>query len=105
MNRNSSASIAGTIGSTPLHFAAANGNTSVVSLLLLRGAHADRADKDRVTPEMLAQKNGWMECAKVLKEWISKQERPLRRQTPSLEYRHRRQALRQLMFSSRLTPV
>ena len=68
----------GTSGSTPLHFAAANGNSDVVTLLLLHGAHADRADKHGITPEMLAQQNGWMECAKVLKDWILNKDQDLR---------------------------
>ena len=68
----------GTSGSTPLHFAAANGNTDVVTLLLLHGAHADRADKHGVTPEMLAQQNGWIECAKVLNDWILNKDQDLR---------------------------
>ena len=68
----------GTSGSTPLHFAAANGNTDVVTLLLLHGAHADRADKHGVTPEMLAQENGWVECAKALNDWILNKDQDLR---------------------------
>ncbi|KAL1723799.1 ankyrin repeat-containing domain protein, partial [Schizophyllum commune] len=46
--------IIGTSGSTPLHFAAANGNTNIVKLLLRRGAIADRPDKHGITPEMVA---------------------------------------------------
>ena len=68
----------GTSGSTPLHFAAANGNTDVVTLLLLHGAHADRADKHGITPEMLAQENGWVECVKVLNDWILNKDQDLR---------------------------
>jgi len=40
--------IVGSSGSTPLHFAAANGHISVVRTLLLHGAHADRVEKHRV---------------------------------------------------------
>ncbi|KIM45053.1 hypothetical protein M413DRAFT_441701 [Hebeloma cylindrosporum] len=76
--RDASAPIVGTSGSTPLHFAAANGNSSVISLLLLHGALADRPDKHGVTPEMLAQQNGWMECAKILSDWIINKDRDLR---------------------------
>ena len=68
----------GTSGSTPLHFAAANGNSDVVTLLLLHGAHADRADKHGITPEMLAQQNGWVECVKVLNDWILNKDQDLR---------------------------
>ena len=68
----------GTSGSTPLHFAAANGNSDVITLLLLHGAHADRADKHGVTPEMLAHQNGWIECAKILNDWILKKDQDLR---------------------------
>ena len=68
----------GTSGSTPLHFAAANGNSDVVTLLLLHGAHADRADKHGITPEMLAQQNGWVECVKVLNNWILNKDQDLR---------------------------
>ncbi|RDB25043.1 hypothetical protein Hypma_007485 [Hypsizygus marmoreus] len=77
-NRDSSAPIVGTSGSTPLHFAAANGNTDAVNLLLLHGAHANRADKHGVTPEMLARQNGWLECADVLKQWLVNKDRDLR---------------------------
>ncbi|KAF9482196.1 hypothetical protein BDN70DRAFT_449128 [Pholiota conissans] len=80
--RDASAPIVGTSGSTPLHFAAANGNTEVVSLLLLHGAHANRADKHGVTPEMLANQNGWVECAKVLSDWILNKDRDLREREP-----------------------
>ncbi|KAH9485225.1 hypothetical protein JR316_0002132 [Psilocybe cubensis] len=76
-NRDASAPIVGTSGSTPLHFAAANGNTDVISLLLLHGAHPDRPDKHGVTPETLAQQNGWVECAKVLREWTANKDRDL----------------------------
>ncbi|KZP14831.1 ankyrin, partial [Athelia psychrophila] len=48
----------GASGATPLHFAAANGHTHVVRLLLLHGAHADRRDKHGVTPEMVARDSG-----------------------------------------------
>ncbi|KAG6820825.1 hypothetical protein H0H93_011119 [Arthromyces matolae] len=77
-NRDSSAPIVGTSGSTPLHFAAANGNTAVVNLLLLHGAHADRADKHGVTPELLARQSGWVECAELLKQWLINKDRDLR---------------------------
>ncbi|KAF8629150.1 hypothetical protein AX17_005735 [Amanita inopinata Kibby_2008] len=77
-NRDSSAPIVGSSGSTPLHFAAANGNTNVITLLLLHGAHADRPDKHGITPEMLAKQHGWLECAEVLREWALKKDRDLK---------------------------
>jgi Ankyrin repeat len=77
-NRDASAPIVGTSGSTPLHFAAANGNTDVVTLLLLHGAHADRSDKHGVTPEILARQNGWLESAEVLQQWMLNKDRDLR---------------------------
>ncbi|CAA7259155.1 unnamed protein product [Cyclocybe aegerita] len=77
-NRDASAPIVGTSGSTPLHFAAANGNTEVVRLLLLHGAHANRADKHGITPETLAQEQGWLECAKLLRDWIQNKDRDLK---------------------------
>ncbi|KAF8893900.1 hypothetical protein BD779DRAFT_1467501 [Infundibulicybe gibba] len=77
-NRDTSAPIVGTSGSTPLHFAAANGNTNIITILLHRGAHANRADKHGVTPEMLARQHGWLECAEVLRAWILNKDRDLR---------------------------
>ena len=76
-NRDSSAPIVGTSGSTPLHFAAANGNSNVVSLLLLHGAHANHPDKHGVTPELIAKQNGWLECAQVLRNWILNKDKDL----------------------------
>ncbi|KAK7045689.1 putative ankyrin-repeat protein [Paramarasmius palmivorus] len=73
-----SAPISGTTGSTPLHFAAANGNKSVMMTLLLRGAHPDRKDKYGVTPATLAEQNGWIECANILTNWTKNRDRDLR---------------------------
>jgi hypothetical protein len=70
-NRDTTAPIVGTSGSTPLHFASANGHTEVISTLLKHGALPDRADKHGVTPEMLARQNGWLECADLLRDWVS----------------------------------
>ena len=58
----------GTSGSTPLHFAAANGHVTVVRTLLAHGAIPDRADKHGVTPELIAREHGWIECAELLAE-------------------------------------
>ncbi|KAJ3927128.1 MAG: hypothetical protein NXY57DRAFT_965775 [Lentinula lateritia] len=77
-NRDSSAPIVGTTGSTPLHFAAANGNKNVIITLLMRGAHADRRDKHGITPAMLAEQYGWLECADVLNSWVKDKDRDLR---------------------------
>lgn len=65
-NRDTTSPIVGTSGSTPLHFAAANGHLPVVRTLLSRGAFPDRADKHGITPELIARQNGWIECADVL---------------------------------------
>lgn len=45
-------------GSTPLHLAAENGNTKVVSFLLKKGAIVDEKNKFFWTPLHLAAKNG-----------------------------------------------
>ncbi|KAI0644521.1 hypothetical protein C8Q79DRAFT_927649 [Trametes meyenii] len=68
-HRDASAPIVGTSGSTPLHFAAANGHENVVQTLLQCGAHPNRADKHGVTPEMIARQNGWTRCAEILSKW------------------------------------
>ena len=86
-HRDTSAPIVGTSGSTPLHFAAANGHSVVVSTLLLHGAHAHRSDKHGVTPEMLARQNGWLECADLLRAWLLNKDKDLREReviSPSL---------------------
>ncbi|KIY71135.1 hypothetical protein CYLTODRAFT_441508 [Cylindrobasidium torrendii FP15055 ss-10] len=64
------ATIVGASGSTPLHFAAANGHSTIVSLLVEAGAVPDRADKHGVTPEQLAIRNGWLECAGLLRNYV-----------------------------------
>lgn len=70
--------IVGTSGSTPLHFACANGHAPVVLTLLMHGAHPDRADKHGTTPEMLARQNGWVACADILRNWTLNKDRDLR---------------------------
>lgn len=72
------APIVGTSGSTPLHFACANGHAPVVLTLLMHGAHPNRADKHGTTPEMLARQNGWVACADILHNWILNMDRDLR---------------------------
>ncbi|KAI6129436.1 hypothetical protein EDD16DRAFT_1545570 [Pisolithus croceorrhizus] len=70
-NRDTSAPIVGTSGSTPLHFASANGHLMVVRTLLAHGAIPDRADKHGVTAEHIARENGWIECAELLAESVA----------------------------------
>lgn len=77
-SRDTSTPIVGTSGSTPLHFAAANGNLQVVIALLHHGAHADRPDKYGITPQMLSIQHGWLECAQVLQDWVENKDRDLR---------------------------
>jgi hypothetical protein len=77
-HRDSSAPIVGSSGFTPLYFEAANGHTNVVRTLL-HGAHADRADKHGVTPEMLAWENDKDSTADVLKEWLENKDKDLRK--------------------------
>lgn len=72
-----SSPIIGTSGSTPLHFAAANGHTQVVLTLLRHGARPDRADKRGVTPEILARQHGWLACADAIRDWIANKDRDL----------------------------
>ena len=75
--RSPSAPIIGTTGSTPLHFAAANGHTQVVLTLLRHGARPDRADKRGITPELLARHNGWVSCADAIRDWVANKDRDL----------------------------
>ncbi|KAH9160638.1 hypothetical protein EDB89DRAFT_382888 [Lactarius sanguifluus] len=75
--RSPSAPIIGTTGSTPLHFASANGHTQVVLTLLRHGARPDRADKRGVTPELLARQNGWLACADAIRDWVANKDRDL----------------------------
>jgi hypothetical protein len=77
-HRDSSAPIIGSPGSTSLHFAAVNGNTDVVRTLLLQGAHADRADKHGITPEMPARDDGQEKTVELLKEWLANKDKDLR---------------------------
>ncbi|TFY50221.1 hypothetical protein EVG20_g11647 [Dentipellis fragilis] len=70
--------IIGTSGSTPLHFAAANGHTAVARLLLQHGARPARPDKHGVTPEMLARRCRWIDCADAIAEFVREKDRDLR---------------------------
>lgn len=82
--RDNSTPIIGATGSTPLHFACANGHALIVMILLLHGAHSDRPDKHGITPEMLARQNGWVACAATIKEWNFHKDADLReREQPS----------------------
>ncbi|KAG0045135.1 hypothetical protein BGZ83_009610 [Gryganskiella cystojenkinii] len=56
----------GTTGSTPLHFAAANGCLQVVEILLRHGAIADLADKYGSTPSSVATARSHPEVASLL---------------------------------------
>ena len=53
-------------GRTPLHRAAQNGHTEVVLRLLVHGVSVDPADKDGVTPLMLAARGGHWSTAREL---------------------------------------
>ncbi|WFD33902.1 hypothetical protein MCUN1_000728 [Malassezia cuniculi] len=58
--------VPGVEGSTPLHFAAANGHMAAVRLLLENGARPAPTDKDKQTPEALALASGHDDIALVL---------------------------------------
>lgn len=56
-------------GSTPLHFAAANGHAPIVQILLACGAVPDKPDKNGMTPEALAEIQGHTEVIRVMRAW------------------------------------
>lgn len=58
-------------GSTPLHFAAANGHAPIVQILLACGATPDKPDKNGMTPESLAEIQGHTEVIRVIQTWGS----------------------------------
>lgn len=64
-----SAPSVGFAGSTPLHFAAANGHGKIVKILLANGAVHDKKDKYQHTPEDLAREGNHVEVMEVLRAW------------------------------------
>lgn len=57
------------LGSTPLHFAAANGHLDIIGILLENGARVNTVEKYGVTAEMLARQKGHLEVAEFLRQW------------------------------------
>ena len=55
-------------GATPLYHAAAWGRTAMVELLLARGADRNARTRSGVTPAEAAEKNGFPETAKLLRQ-------------------------------------
>jgi len=53
-------------GSSPLHYAAANGHTAVVRYLVEQGADTARGNERDLTPEQWARQNGHTETADYL---------------------------------------
>lgn len=60
--------VLGHAGSTPLHFAAANGHDKIVRILLACGA-VQKPDKHGTTPEMVAAEAGHMDVVETLRTW------------------------------------
>jgi hypothetical protein len=61
--------LVGATGSTPLHFAAANGHAAIVRILLASGANPEKVDKDGLTPEEIASSIGQDDVVAVLRAW------------------------------------
>ncbi|KAF9361285.1 hypothetical protein BGX26_004470 [Mortierella sp. AD094] len=80
----------GTTGSTPLHFAAANGCLTVVEILLRHGAIADLADKYGTTPYSVAVARNHPDIANLLHQHASMQ-RGLQVFTPDADIRDSRE--------------
>ncbi|KAF9545750.1 hypothetical protein EC957_010498 [Mortierella hygrophila] len=74
----------GTTGSTPLHFAAANGCLTIVEILLRHGATPDLADKYGSTPYTVATARNHPDVAALLHMHLSMQ-RGLQVTTPDLD--------------------
>ncbi|KAF9091985.1 hypothetical protein BGX23_004703 [Mortierella sp. AD031] len=79
----------GTTGSTPLHFAAANGCLAIVEILLRHGATPDLADKYGSTPYTVATARNHPDVAALLHMHISMQ-RGIQAITPDLDIRDSR---------------
>ncbi|GAA5993532.1 hypothetical protein JCM10908_000636 [Rhodotorula pacifica] len=62
----------GTQGSTPLHFAAANGHLLILSLLLSYGADPRTPEKHGATAEQMAAQNGFLDAADLLHSYSVK---------------------------------
>ncbi|GJJ68986.1 uncharacterized protein EMPS_01332 [Entomortierella parvispora] len=74
----------GTTGSTPLHFAAANGCLTVVDILLRHGAIVDMTDKYGSSPLSVAAARNHPEVASLLRQYSAMQ-RGVQDLTPELE--------------------
>ena len=68
-NRTTDQAVVGTTGSTALHFAAANGCTQTVELLLKNGAIVDVADKYGSTPLSVAMAKNHADVIELLKTY------------------------------------
>lgn len=61
--------VSGGAGSTPLHFAAANGHHELVRYLLSLGSKPDAREKNGLTPEEVALQHGHEIVAAVIRSW------------------------------------
>lgn len=60
----------GAPGSTPLHFATANGHMNAARILLQHGARPIVFDNAQISPELLAIAHGHHEVADLLRAWV-----------------------------------